>query len=277
MAEPSSVRLRDGRRLAYAEHGDLGGAAVLYLPGGGDSRLSRHPDDSIAADAGIRLIAVDRPGCGGSDFRRRRTLVEWTDDVTDLADALALDRFAVLGWSAGGPHALACAWALGERVTHASVVAGMPLPDQTDVLPRDLRMTLRLARRAPLLARRPLTIWSRRAPAPTGDPACDGAYAAGRAEAFRQGSRGLAWELRLLGRDWGFRLDEIRVPVSLWYGEHDRVCPPQIGRDLAARIPGAELHVVDDRHQLLFSRWRELLEELATPGRRAAAAPRTGR
>lgn len=271
----ATARLRDGRAVCYEEHGAAGGTRVVYLPGGGDSRLSRHPDDSIAERAGVRLVAVDRPGCGGSDFRRRSSLVAWTDDVAQLADSLGLDRFAVLGWSAGGPHALACAWALPERVTYATVVAGMPLPALAGSLPRDLRLMLRLARRAPVLARRPLAAWGRRPPPPTGDPACDAAYAAGRAEAFKQGSAGLAWELRLLARDWGFRVEEIRVPVSLWYGERDRVCPPVIGRDLAARIPGSSLRVVDDRHQLLFTRWRELLEELATTDR-AAAAPRTG-
>jgi pimeloyl-ACP methyl ester carboxylesterase len=82
-------------------------------------------------------------------------------------------------------------------------------------------------------------------------------------EAFAQGSRGLAWELHALARPWGFRPEEIRVPVSLWYGERDRLCPLPIGRDLAARIPGARLTVVDDRHQLLFTRWRDLLAELS--------------
>jgi pimeloyl-ACP methyl ester carboxylesterase len=260
---PSVVRLRDGRALAYEEHGDPGGFPVLYLPGGGDSRLSRHPDDSIAAGLGIRLVALDRPGCGGSDFRRCRSLVERAGDVAQLADALEVGRFAVLGWSAGGPHALACAWALPDRVTRASVVAGLPQPSLGHLLPRDLRLTMRLARRTPRLACGPLAGWARRPPAPTGDAACDAAYAAGRIEAFRRGSRGLAWELRLLGGDWGFRPEEIRAPVSLWYGERDHVCPPAIGHDLAGRIPEATLHVVDDRHQLLFTRWRELLAELA--------------
>jgi pimeloyl-ACP methyl ester carboxylesterase len=261
---PSVVRLADGRALSFDEHGDPAGTPVLYFPGGGDSRLTRHPDDSIAAELGLRVVAVDRPGCGGSDFGRRRSVAAWPEDVAQLADSLELDRFAVLGWSAGGPHALACAWALPARVTYASVVAGMPLPPLVRALPRDLRLTLRLARRSPLLVRRPLARWSRRTPSATGDPACDKVYAAGRVEAFRQGSRGLAWELRLLARDWGFRPEEIRVPVALWYGERDHVCPPEIGRDLADRIPGSALRVVDDRHQMLFTRWRELLEDVAS-------------
>jgi pimeloyl-ACP methyl ester carboxylesterase len=257
-----TVRLRDGRRLAYDEVGDPGGVPVLYFHGGGDSRLTRHPDDTIARSLGIRLIAVDRPGCGGSDFRACRSLLDWPLDVDQLADALGVERFKVLGWSAGGPHALVCARVLRDRVESATVVAGLAEPARFRLLPRDLQLTLHLARRNPRLVAAPLAHWGRRPTPPTGDSECDRAYSAGRLEAFAQGSRGLAWELHALARPWGFRPEEIRVPVSLWYGERDRVCPLPIGRDLAARIPGARLTVVDDRHQLLFTRWRELLAEL---------------
>ena len=261
---PLSIRLRDGRRLAYDDVGDSRGTALLYFHGGGDSRLTRHPDDRLAAEAGVRLIAVDRPGCGHSDFRPGRSLVEWATDVAELASALRLDRFAVLGWSAGGPHALACARVLRERVTRTVVVAGLPEPERFGLLPRDLQLTLRLARRDPRLVHAPLARWSRRPTAATCDSDCDRAYADGRVEAFRQGSRGLAWELHALARPWGFRPEEIRVPVALWYGKRDRVCPAEIGHDLAARIPGARLTLVDDGHQLLFARWRDLL--VATRG-----------
>ncbi len=257
------MRLRDGRSLAYDDVGDRRGVPVLYLHGGGDSRLTRHPDDSIAARLGVRLIAVDRPGAGRSGFAPGRSLLDWAADAAELADALGLERFALLGWSAGGPHALACAHALPERVGRTCVVAGMPEPQGFELLPRDLRLTLRLARRSPHLAVAPLAAWGRRPTPGTGDPDCDAAYAAGRREAFRQGSRGLAWELRALARPWGFRPEAIRVPVSLWYGERDRVCPVAIGRDLAARIAGARLTVVPDGHQLLFSRWGEILADLA--------------
>ena len=260
--EARIIRLRDGRRLAYDDVGDPRGAPLLYFHGGGDSRLTRHPDDAIAEQLGIRLIAVDRPGCGRSDFRRCRSLAEWAADVDEVADALELGRFAVLGWSAGGPHALACARILRDRVERAAVVAGMPEPASFALLPRDLHLTLRLARRDPRLAFRVLTRWSRRPTPQTGDADCDPAYAAGRVEAFRQGSRGLAWELHMLTRQWGFLPEEIRVPVSLWYGARDRVCPPAIGVDLERRIPAASLTVVEDGHQLLFTRWREILTEL---------------
>ena len=260
-SDTHTVRLRDGRRLAYDEVGAARGVPVLYFHGGGDSRLTRHPDDAIAEELGVRLIAIDRPGCGRSDFAPRRTLVHWAADIERLVDTLGLDRFAVLGWSAGGPHALACARVLRDRVERAVVVGGLPEPRGFVHLPPDLQLTFFLARANPRLVVRPLAVWGLRPPPSAGDPACDPSYAAGRVEAFRQGSRGLAWELHMLARPWGFRPEDIRVPVSLWYGDYDRVCPIPIGRDFAARIPGARLTIVPDRHQLLFTRWRDLLAE----------------
>jgi pimeloyl-ACP methyl ester carboxylesterase len=238
--------------------GDPGGAPVLYFHGGGDSRLTRHPDDSIAAALGIRLVAVERSRL----VDRRRTLVSSARSVGVLADGLGIDRFAVLGWSAGGPHALATAAELPDRVTRAAVVAGMPEPPGLRAMPRDTQNVIRLARISPRLAARPLGRWGRRQVAPTGDPDCDRAYAAGRVEAFRDGARWLALELRLLGRPWGVDLAAVRAPVTLWYGERDRVTPVSIGRDLERALPNADLRVVGDGHQLLFTRWREILEDL---------------
>ena len=238
---------------------------MLYFPGGGDSRLTRHPDDSIAAELGVRLLAVERPGCGLSDRARRRTLADWARDVEELADALELERFAVLGWSAGGPHALATAAGLPDRVTNAVVVAGLPLPQWLDLVPEDLQSVMRVVGRTPFLAWRPLTRWSERPVAETGDAECDRVYAAGRVESFRRGPRWLVAELRVLGRPWGFQLADVHTPVTLWYGARDGVCPPEIGRRFEHALPNARLLVTDDGHQLLFPRWRELLSAAVPP------------
>jgi len=235
---------------------------VLYLHGGGDSRLSRHPDDSIAASLGIRLLAVDR--CGPSV--RRATLRAWAEAL--LPRLPPAEELAVVGWSAGGPHALALAALAPERVRRVVLVGSMPPPDFTGPLPSDVRAVMRLARVSPSLARLPLERWGRGATPPTGDPATDAAYARGRVESFRAGGRWLADELAYLGRPWGFELAGVRTPVVLWYGERDTVCPPSIGQEFVRRLPDATLRLVDDTHQLLFSRWREILAD-------AVRAPRT--
>ncbi len=242
---------------SYDDVGDPDGAPVLYFHGAGDSRLSRHPDDSIAASLGIRLVAVDR--CGPSE--PGRTLLSWGREVGELADRLGIGRFAVVGWSAGGPHALGTAAALGERVACAAVVAGMPPPSGLREMPSDSRAAIRLARISPRLAAARLARWGRRPVSPTGDPDCDRAYAAGRVEAFRRGALPLARELAMLGRPWDFAPADVHAPITLWYGERDAVCPPSIGRLYEGLLPNAELRIVDGGHQLLFSHWREILNE----------------
>jgi pimeloyl-ACP methyl ester carboxylesterase len=246
----------DRHALRLDDVGDPAGEPVVYLHGGGDSRLSRHPDDTIAASLGIRLLAVERSGPAG----RYRTLRDWGEHVLPL---LPVDGpFAVVGWSAGGPHALALAAVAGPRVRRVALVGSMPPPDRTDTLPGDVRTIMRLARVAPRLAARPLERWGRQPTPPTGDPATDDAYGRGRREAFCAGGLWLARELAYLGRPWGFELAAVQAPVSLWWGERDRVCPPEIADELARRLPDATVRLVDDGHQLLFSRWREILADL---------------
>jgi pimeloyl-ACP methyl ester carboxylesterase len=242
--------------LTIDELGDPAGTPVVYLHGGGDSRLSRHPDDSIVASLGVRLLAVDR--CGPA--RRLRTLRAWAEET---AAALDLSGFGVVGWSAGGPHALALAAVAPERVTRVAVVGSMPPPDLVGYLSADVRAAMRMARIAPPVAARGLERWGRKPTPPTGDPLTDAAYARGRVESFRHGGLWLARELAYLGRPWGFELAEVRAPVILWCGESDTVCPPPIARALHERLPRAELRLVAGTHQLLFSRWRDIVASAA--------------
>src|SRR5215471_4610530 len=91
------ISLRDGRTLGYAEYGDPNGKPVFFFHGLPGSRLQRHPDESIATGLGARLITIDRPGYGLSDFQQARTLLDWPDDVTQLANSLRIDQFAAIG------------------------------------------------------------------------------------------------------------------------------------------------------------------------------------
>ena len=150
--EPSSARHADHvghHALSFDDVGDPDGAPVVYLHGGGDSRLSRHPDDSIAASLGVRLVAVDR--CGPA--RRLASLLAWADSA---AAALDVERFGIVGWSAGGPHALALAAVAPERVTNVALVGSMPPVDLVRELSREVRAVMRLARVSPRLATRGL-------------------------------------------------------------------------------------------------------------------------
>ena len=143
---------RDGRRLAYAEAGAPGGRAVVYHHGLWNSRLSHGPDPAWCAANGIRFLAPDRPGIGGSSPVPRRSILDWAGDVEVLADSLGLDRFGVVGFSGGGPFALACAARLPDRVSGV-VLAGaygpLDTPGATTGFRRDLAATIVLARHAP--------------------------------------------------------------------------------------------------------------------------------
>ena len=236
--------------------GDPAGRPVVYLHGGGDSRLSRHPDDSIAASLGVRLLAVDR--CGPAV--PGRTLRSYAEDVLDAVDA---ERFAVIGWSAGGPHALAVAAVGPERVSRVALVGSMPRPQLVREVDRDVRRALRASRYVPRQAARALEKWGRMPVPPTGSPETDEAYTRGRVESFRSGGMWLARELAYLGRPWDVDLADVRAPVTLWWGDRDTVCPPAIGRDYEQHLANATLRIVDGTHQLLFTRWREILADVA--------------
>ena len=128
-ADGAFVTLRDGRKLAYAEYGRRLGSPAFYFHGTPGGLLEGRLLDEAARLQDVRLIAIDRPGYGRSDFKKDRRITDWPDDVADLADALEVDRFGIVGLSGGGPHAQACAAAMPERVTTAVIVSGAGSPE----------------------------------------------------------------------------------------------------------------------------------------------------
>jgi pimeloyl-ACP methyl ester carboxylesterase len=292
--EVSTIRLADGRRLAFAEFGDSAGSPVVSMHGWMSSRLVRHPDDRLTASLGVRLITVDRPGVGRSDPQPGMTMPGVAADVAALADALGLDRFAVLGHSGGGPFALACAARLAGRVTRAGVAcsfAPFDRPRGLAALTPRMRGFVRLLRLAPWLAgpmMRNLPRDHRRDPerafakqfgelcpgdrAALDDPAIRANLLEAAVEALRGGSAGVAQEARVIfARRWGFAPGEVAVPTALWYGSADTIVPVEMGRHLADQIPDARLTVFEhEGHMLHVTHWAEILTALA---RRDSPAP----
>ena len=132
----ADIALGDGRRIAYCEWGDRGGWPILLCHGAPGSRVFG-PDSTTTAEAGVRLITVDRPGYGRSDPRPGRQIRDWPADVEELAAALGIDEFDVAGHSSGGPYALACAAAFPGRVKRVALVSciapyGEPSSEQPD-------------------------------------------------------------------------------------------------------------------------------------------------
>lgn len=277
-------RLHDGRILAYAEYGDPHGRPVFFFHGTPGSRFFRPPEE-ITRRLGVRLITVDRPGYGDSTFQTGRRIPAWPADLTALADFLGLDRFAVCGHSGGGPYALACAWALPERVTAAACLSGAGPADsllKTEGMTTLNRLGFRFGRHIPWplwrLLIRAVYRQQARDPAAAMDrqnghrPPADDALLSrpevravcleSEREAFRPGMDGLAQDAYLLVRPWGFPLESIRVPVHLWHGSEDNLTPPIMAHDLISRIPGARLTLCPgEAHLLLFPHWQEILTE----------------
>jgi pimeloyl-ACP methyl ester carboxylesterase len=132
-----TVRLPDGRQLAFEVGGDPGGYPVIGLHGTPGCRLSRWPADSAYADSGVLYVTTDRAGYGQSTRRRGRSVADDAQDVLAVADVMGFERFGVIGGSGGGPHALACAALLSHRVERAACLVGVaPLGDGG--LPRDV-------------------------------------------------------------------------------------------------------------------------------------------
>ena len=154
----ASVTLPDGRELAYEVYGDPAGDPVLSFHGGLSSRLDAAPAHQAALDLGVRLISPDRPGIGRSTFQPGRRLLDWPADVAALTEALGIDRFAVMGWSCGGPYAAACGARMSDRVTAVGLLSSavpFELVGTTKGLARDDRLLLFLVRSAPATGLRP--------------------------------------------------------------------------------------------------------------------------
>ncbi len=115
-ATDKTIQLHDGRTLGYAEYGIAERKALFYFHGHPGARLEARFLAEQAEQAGVRLIGVDRPGMGLSTFKANRRLLDWPDDVVELADRLRLNRFAVVGFSGGGPYALACAYKIPHLI-----------------------------------------------------------------------------------------------------------------------------------------------------------------
>ena len=277
-----TIKLKDGRLLGYAEYGNPEGKPVFYFHGFPGSRLDwpLSDADGSAAQLNARIIAVDRPGSGLSDFKSGRKLLDWPDDVIELADALQLDRFATQGMSGGGPYAAVCAFKIPERLTATAIVCGMgpfeapgikegtcwTIPGKPSVIRRLLLMLFAMG-----LRKNPDQFVLRskeKFPEPDrlllDQPEVAKVYVDMLREAFRSGIGGVHHEAALYTRPWRFRLQDIPVEVHLWHGELDLNVPISVGHYVADAIPNCHATFLkDEAHiSLPHNHIREILSIL---------------
>ena len=266
-----TVRSPDGRTIAYVEGGEAAGYPVIGLHGTPGCRLSRWPDDSVYAEAGVRYITTDRAGYGRSDRHIGRRVADEPRDVLTVADALGLGRFSVVGGSGGGPHALACAAVLGarlERVACQSSLAplgagGLSRQQWIAGMDEEIAAELSWAESGEIVLTREMelaqALMEKRIHESPGRLLGGDAIAGDVAflqrpevvevfkriivEQARFGVGGSVDDTLAFAQDWGFDVADIRLPVLLTYGDADTSCPAAHGRFLASAIPGVEVVV----------------------------------
>jgi pimeloyl-ACP methyl ester carboxylesterase len=264
---PDMVTLPDGRQVAYLDGGDPAGYPVLGLHGTPGCRLNRLPDDAVYARTGVRYVTTDRAGYGQSSRHRGRSVADEAADVRAVADALGLDRFSVVGGSGGGPHALACAALLGDRVDRVACQSGLaPIGDggmgrdewlagMSDEIALELawanageavleaEMRSAQAQMEQRLISDPASLLG--VGMSDGDrqvlarPEVIAAFTRIVAEQAAHGVGGSIDDTLAFHRPWSFDLSAITVPVLLTYGLQDVSCPPGHGRWLARHLPTA--------------------------------------
>jgi pimeloyl-ACP methyl ester carboxylesterase len=260
------LHLPDGRKLCYAQYGAPAGTRVMYFHGSPACRLEPLLiGDNVLRDAGLCVVAADRPGVGGSDFQPGRGFSDWPQDVICLSDHLGWKRFSVLGNSGGAPYAAVCAARIPERVDQVAIVSGgwrMDWPEARQHLLLPNRLTLSLARRAPWLLgwmlkamtsgamgskeKELAQMRSHLAPADYAAFAVDDRiHVLGRMlrEAVRQGPRGAVWDLGLYGRTFDFELSAVQKTLHLFHGETDRNASLPLVRKVASLLPNAHLTI----------------------------------
>lgn len=287
-----TIQLPGGRTLGYLESGDPEGRPLFYFHGGPGSRLEGLLYEGRNTQLGIRMIAPDRPGFGLSDFQEDRTYLDWADDVRDLADHLGIDRFAVLGWSSGGPHAAAVAHGIPHRLAVVAIVAGEG-PYASADLPRSVltgatfsgstvnRLLIWSARSAPWLMRAAFTLARVLIFL---DPAGLGAgsfgsgmsakdmqlfarrdFTSSMVEALRHGAKGWAHEFTMERLDWPFKLEGIHSPrVLVFHGEDDKGVDPEISEYVCKRIPSCSGPTIypGEGHSVVYYRYEAIVQAM---------------
>ena len=264
MAVPTmDLPLPDGRSLDVFVEGPRDGTPLLFHIGTPCAALPYAPFVEALSERALRYVSFSRAGYGSSTRREGRSVVGVVEDSTAVLDAVGAERCYVLGWSGGGPHALACAARMPERVIAAAIIGGVaPYPAEGldwmtgmgaenveefgAALTGAPELTAFMEREAPTLR----TVTPRQVADAFGDliddvdrAALTGGFAAWNAEVLHEALRNGYWgwfdDDMAFTRPWGFALDEIQVPVFVWQGAHDRMVPFAHGEWLATHIPSA--------------------------------------
>ena len=288
MPHSVSVPLSDGRILEAVSEGDEGGTLLIFHHGSPGAAVAFEPFDRAAAERGIRLVTMSRAGFGGSSRRPGRSVADGAADAAALADHLGAQRFLTAGWSGGGPHALACAALLPERVSAAATIAGVAPYDAeglewTAGMGEDNQVEYPTAARDPdellrwmephvktlrVVEPKEIVADLRSVISDVDEGALDGPLgellAGSFHRAFEHGGWGWYDDDLAFVRPWGFELASIRVPVSIWQGRHDLMVPFAHGEWLVEHVPSARSRLRPEHGHLSLAvgSFGEILDDL---------------
>lgn len=285
ISSDKTIKLNDGRAIGFAEYGVPNGGPIFYFHGLCGSRLEMSRFHDIAVTEGYRLIALDRPGMGLSSMDKKRSILSWVKDVESVADHLGIEKFSVIGHSGGAAYVAACAYVIPQRIQRAAIVSGMaPLddPEANIGMVRGRRVVNSLIKTMPWLSpmMMRLTLLMLKNPDKMmaqmikqlpevdqvlfRDPDSCKAIMNSTIEAFRNGIAGPADDMKLLFKPWGFNLERIVCPITVWHGTLDTQGPISHAKIYARLIPNAELNIIENEghHSLIKNRIKEILRAL---------------
>ena len=276
-----------GRELEVLVEGDPNGLLVVFHHGSPGSAIPYEPLDAAAAERGVKIATYSRPGFGESTRHEGRTVANCADDVAAIADHLGAERFVTIGWSGGGPHAIACAALLPDRVAAAATLAGVAPYDAEDLdwtagMGEDNQIEYPLAASDPdaliewmkphaeaLAAVSPDDIFAslKSLISPVDEAFLTGAFADFAARSFHRAFENGPWgwyddDLAFV-QPWGVDLDEITVPIAIWQGDHDLMVPRAHAEWLIEHIPTARPQLrLDHGHLSLVGNIGDVLDDL---------------
>jgi pimeloyl-ACP methyl ester carboxylesterase len=280
--------LSDGRQLGYSLYGDLEGIPLFLFHGTPGSRVWFTEDDPIAKELGICLIATDRPGYGLSDKKPKSKLLDYAQDMKELAKHLELGKFSVLGVSGGGAFAAAVTYALPNQIDLCMLV-GTATPFKNGKPPKTMSKENRLAfyltthfsfllkliekSKKKVIDQKPelyienlkkggsyLSDWDNKMLLRE-DVLENGVLHS--KEAYRQGVDAVIDESKLLTKDWGFKVEELTRPVIIWHGEKDTFSPVVEVKNMAKIIPNVKTHYLEEAGHFLTESeevWKSILD-----------------
>ena len=270
--------LKDGRKLSFCIYGKPDGESVFYFHGFPGSHLEVPLTGLIETSEklNICLIAVNRPGYGDSDFQKNRNLLDWPDDISELADSLGINKFSVHGYSGGGPYALACAYKIPARLKKVVVVSGMgptkapgakEVPSWLIIKWSGFMQSVILKAMKKMVETNPYKFHSAMNKSL---PKVDldlleknnfkEDFVVVLKEAFKPGIKGVKQDARIYKNHWGFQLKEITHPVYLWHGEDDATVKLETAKYISDELPNCIVKVYSNEGHLslIFNKSKEI-------------------